>query len=358
MVVKQPIKPGRIEALDFLRGYFIIVIIIDHLYRWPSFLTVFTGEGMLWSNASDGFIIIAGLLVGYIRGFKAKNAPFRSIALKLGKRSLSLYVWSIVVSLVLVAIQWAPSFQVSMPHVEAARGDWLALLQQSFSLQYTHPWIYFLHLYAIFMAWAIAAVWLLRRNLWWVVVIVSLIGLAIGHGTYTEWLERQALFFIPAAVGYYLEPIRDWALRLSKTAQRGLSYGLIGTLILTVGLSVVWRFWPNAYEPSLHSSIGTVFSRAPMDFGTVFLAFLWFAGLFALFQRALPFLKKRLGWLILPFGSYSLSAYILHGIPILITSYFFVLSDNIWFNSLLGIFSVLMVWALIRLKIIQRIFPQ
>jgi len=80
--------------------------------------------------------------------------------------------------------------------------------------------------------------------------------------------------------------------------------------------------------------------------------------LFALFQRALPFLKKRLSWLILPFGSYSLSAYILHGVPILIVSYIFTLSDNIWFNTLLGILSVLMVWALIRTKFIQRMLPQ
>lgn len=356
--MKQPTKPGRIEALDFLRGYFIIVIIIDHLYRWPSFLTIFTGEGQLWANASDGFIIIAGLLVGYIRGFKAKDAPFRSVALKLGKRSLSLAIWSIVVSLVVVAMQWLLTYQVSMPHVEATRGDWWTLLQQSFSLQYAHPWIYFLHLYSIFMLWAVAAVWLLRRNLGWAVVIISLIGLAIGHGTYTEWLERQALFFIPAVVGYYLEPIRDWVLRLSKTAQSWLSYGLISTLIVTVGLSVIWHFWPSVYDPGVHNTLTTIFDRSPMNFAVTALAFLWFAGLFALFQRFLPFLKKRLGWLILPFGSYSLSAYILHGVPILITSYLFALSDNIWFNSLLGVFSVMMVWALIRTKFVQRMLPQ
>lgn len=356
--MKQPIKPGRIEALDFLRGYFIIVIIIDHLYRWPSFLTIFTGEGQLWANASDGFIIIAGLLVGYIRGFKSKNAPFKDIAFKLGKRSLSLYIWSVVASVVLVAIQWFVSFQAPMPHVEAPQGDWLALVQQSISLQYAHPWIYFLHLYTIFMALAIAAVWLLRRNLGWMLVIISCIGLAIGHATYTEWLERQALFFIPAVVGYYLEPIRDWVLRLSKTAQHGLSYGLIGTLVVTVGLSIVWYFWPSVYDPSVHSTLSSVFDRSPMNFAVTALAFVWFAGLFALFQRFLPFLKKRLGWLVLPFGSYSLSAYILHGVPILITSYLFVFSDNVWLNSLLGIFSVLMVWALIRTKFVQRLLPQ
>ncbi|MDB5177992.1 MAG: rane protein of unknown function [Candidatus Saccharibacteria bacterium] len=356
--MKQLVKPGRIEALDFLRGYFIIVIIIDHLYRWPSFLTLFTGQGLLWSNASDGFIIIAGLLVGYIRGFKAKDAPFRKVAVKLGKRSLSLYVWSVVISLVLVAIQWAFTFQVSMPNVFASHGDWGTLIHQAITLYYAHPWVYFLHLYAIFMLLAIATVWLLRRNLWWVVVILALIGLAIGHATATEWLERQALFFIPAVVGYYLDPIQRWVLALSKSVQNKLSLGVIGIFVVTVALSILWQFWPGFYSQGLHDFLSTFFGRSPMNFGAVGIAFVWFVGLFALFQRFLPFLKKRLGWLILPFGSYSLSAYILHGVPILIASYFFALSDNIWLNTLLGILSVLMVWVLIRMRFVQRLLPQ
>src|SRR5690606_31973806 len=140
-----------------------------------------TGEGQLWANASDGFIIIAGLLVGYIRGFKSRNAPFKQVATKLGKRSLSLYVWSVVLSLVLVAIQWLFTFKVSMPHVVAAPGDWWTLIHQSLTLTYAHPWIYFLHLYTIFMLLAIAAVWLLRRRLGWVVILLSVAGLVVGH---------------------------------------------------------------------------------------------------------------------------------------------------------------------------------
>jgi hypothetical protein len=296
--------------------------------------------------------------VGYIRGFKAKDAPFRKIALKLGKRSLSLYVWSVVISLILVAIQWAVTYQVSMPNVFAGHGDWGTLIHQSLTLYYAHPWIYFLHLYAIFMLLAVAAVWLLRHKLGWMVVILALIGLAIGHATATEWLERQALFFIPAVIGYYLDPIQRWVLKQTKSVQDRLSFTAIAIFIVTVTASVIWQFWPGVYSPDVHTALSSFFGRSPMNFGAVGIAFVWFIGLFALFQRALPFLKKWLGWLILPFGNYSLSAYILHGAPILITSYLFGLSDNIWFNTLLGILSVLMVWALIRTKLIQRMLPQ
>jgi hypothetical protein len=205
---------------------------------------------------------------------------------------------------------------------------------------------------------AIPAVWLIRHRLGWVVVIISLIGLAIGHATATEWLERQALFFIPAVVGFYLETIQGWVTKLSKPAQNQLSLGLITILIITVGLSALWAFSPSLYTASLHDGIGVFFGRSPMNFGATAIAFVWFIGLFALFQRLLPFLKKWLAWLILPFGSRSLAAYILHGVPILITSYLFTLNDNIWFNTLLGILSVLLTWSLIRLKFVQRVFPQ
>lgn len=63
-------------ALDYLRGYFIVVIIIDHLYRWPSALALLTGQGHLWFNAADGFVIVSGLMIGYVRGYKGLKLSY------------------------------------------------------------------------------------------------------------------------------------------------------------------------------------------------------------------------------------------------------------------------------------------
>ena len=62
-------KRRRIFELDLLRGFFVVIIIIDHLQLWPSPLRYLTGEGRLWVTAAEGFFLISGLLVGYIRGF-------------------------------------------------------------------------------------------------------------------------------------------------------------------------------------------------------------------------------------------------------------------------------------------------
>jgi len=74
---------GRIQELDLLRGYFIAVILIDHIQRWPSFYTYLTGQGRLWVSAAEGFFIISGLLIGYLRGYKARHHPLAVVTKKL-----------------------------------------------------------------------------------------------------------------------------------------------------------------------------------------------------------------------------------------------------------------------------------
>lgn len=46
---------SRLDVLDYLRGFFIVVIIIDHLSRWPSAFSLFTGQAWLWIDQSMGF---------------------------------------------------------------------------------------------------------------------------------------------------------------------------------------------------------------------------------------------------------------------------------------------------------------
>ena len=80
-------KRRRIFELDLLRGFFVVIIIIDHLQLWPSPLRYLTGEGRLWVTAAEGFFLISGLLVGYIRGFKNKDKSLKDISIKLIKRA-------------------------------------------------------------------------------------------------------------------------------------------------------------------------------------------------------------------------------------------------------------------------------
>lgn len=104
----------RMLVLDYLRGFFIMIIIADHLWRWPNLFEYVSGRGELWSSAAEGFVIISGLLVGYVRGYKNREKPMLEVAKKLVIRGIMLYIWMIIVSIALVWATWSLTFNGNM----------------------------------------------------------------------------------------------------------------------------------------------------------------------------------------------------------------------------------------------------
>ena len=82
----------RIRAFDLMRGFFLIVILLDHLAYYPSGLDIFTGRGLLYISTAEGFFAISGLVLGIVRGRKLLNKPLRTAAKLLLKRSVQLYI--------------------------------------------------------------------------------------------------------------------------------------------------------------------------------------------------------------------------------------------------------------------------
>lgn len=66
-------KTVRIEALDILRGLFLVVILINHIALFPNIFMLFTGKSELWFSAAEGFMTVSGVLVGYIYTNKMKK---------------------------------------------------------------------------------------------------------------------------------------------------------------------------------------------------------------------------------------------------------------------------------------------
>lgn len=345
--------PSRILALDYLRGFFIIVIVVDHLWRWPNLFQFVSGRGELWASAAEGFVIISGLLVGYIRGYKNRSKPLGEVSKKLMTRGVMLYIWMIITTLILVGASWLLDFKGSMAHVPIMEGNWNQLIVSVLRFDYVHTLTHFLYLYAIFLIIAPAAIWLMRRGKAWIAGVVSV--LAWGFGAYysIEWMQWQVLFFLPVIAGYYLESIQTYYQRLSIAARRMVRFGSIAVLVITVliAMTQVLSHAPGDYE-------NTLFSRDPITFGTIIIAFIWFIGLLNLFQLTLPWLRRYFGWLLLPFGERSLTAYILHTIPLVLCALAFTVSDNFIFNTFLALGCVLLTWALVKIPHINKVIPR
>lgn len=350
-------KTNRLEVLDYLRGFFIIVIIVDHLSRWPSLFGYISGQALLWVTAAEGFVIISGLLVGYIRGRKNASQSMQSVTAKLIKRALLLYVMSVIASIIYTSVIWYVHFQGGVPGMLVDTGDWNTLIYKTLTLQHTFVWVYFLTLYAVFLAISPIAIVLMRRGLSKLVIALSLIMLAVGWLTSNQLLQWQALFFIPSVAGYYLPVITAWWKKKTTKKKRVLLQGSIAITAGLVAMSAILALPSLANNTIIDWINNDLFDKEVISIWRLIVAFIWFVGFLSFFIKAEPFIKKYLSWLLLPLGTRSLSAYILHGLAICIISYYTLASDSLILNTLLGITCIIIVWTLVKVKIVQKIIP-
>jgi hypothetical protein len=344
---------SRLLALDYLRGFFIVVIIIDHLWRWPNLFEYVSGRGELWASAAEGFVIISGLLIGYIRGYKNRHQPFTEVSKKLIKRGVLLYIWMYITTAVLVALSWYLSYKGSLAYIPYNEYDWQSLLLGMLRLDYVHSLTHFLYLYAIFLVISPIVIILLRRSLAWIVAVLSLIVWFAGTQLSIEWMQWQILFFLPSIAGYYLEPLRHRYNSLPQYTRTLLAYGSICITAITIifAASIILPSAPGTYSE-------TLFTREPLSLARILIAFVWFIGLFSLFELSQRFIQRYFGWLLLPFGTKSLTAYILHTLPLMAFSFFFASFDTVWMNTLAAVACILATWALIKIPNINRVIPR
>lgn len=349
-------KQNRLETLDQLRGFFIIVIIIDHLSRWPSLFGLLTGKALLWVTAAEGFVAISGLLVGYVRGYKNLALPFKDVVVKLLRRAGLLYIWSIIASIAYIAIIWYVPVQGGAPSTPMAVGDWNTAVFQLMTLQYTFVWVHFLTLYALFLAASPIAVWLFRQGHAWAVAAISFAVLCLGWITHLEALQWQFLFFIPSIAGFYLHNIQNWWKSLTNTMRTRLRYSTVGLTIATIVFSTILTYYAAPFQ-EFADSINDLFAKDTISLLRAGVAFLWFLGYIFVFYKFRHFISKAFNWILIPIGTHSLTAYILHGLALCTISFFTLSSTDLATNTLLGMIAVMIVWVLLKIPLIRRVIP-
>lgn len=366
-------KARRIDELDLIRGFFVLTIVVDHLQRWPSPFLFITGEGRLWASAAEGFFIISGLLIGYIRGYKNRHQPFNSVAVKLFKRAAMLYVWSVLITIAVVALtEILPIKDASLipkyPDGTAATSFW-HFLGSVFTQDYVTDWIYFLRLYWMMMLAAIPVIWLLRRDKAWLVGLLSVGLYVLTELVFSEpeaALQWQVLFFLPAILGYYLEPLVAW-LRQRPAIWRTSVITLVGSTAATMLLSF---YWVHGWSLSLIVShidldwyervrewLDPWFASWPLAPGRVVLGLLWFMGGLAFFMWLRRPISKYFGWLLFTYGRASLSAYCIQAVLLCFVQAFVPLSTSPYYNFTLTVLILLAVWGLLKVEHVRKLLP-
>lgn len=360
----------RIAAIDLIRGYFLFVIIIDHLARFFGFYEIFTGSGLQWVSAAEGFFFISGIMIGLVRIRKHQDEPIGVTNRKVFKRALQLYLWSIGLTLFFTVLGW---LFVGWPGLK--EGLWLnqpiwLLLVKTLTLQYTYGWADFLAYYALFLLITPLAVWLLRQSKWWLLLGLSLVTWQLGWNIQTTW---HLLFFGGMIAGYYLEEIEGWFRALGRRTQLSLSTAIISLAAITLIIShffnswlfamLRWQFIPNFGLPLSDlvafntNTLAPFFDKYNLAPGRMILFLIWFSALYIIVRRYETLIEKAIGWFLITYGKNSLYVYIWHALIVFFVA-LFIPMHLIWpLNILINTVVLIIIWILTRYRHIFRFIP-
>ena len=350
-----PALPSRFVTLDLMRGYFIVMIIINHLWRWPNAFIAISGANLLWFSGAEGFVILSGFLIGYVRGYKGLKSKLKDVSKKLLHRSIMLYMWLIVTTILLTVIFWNTTFLASAPWIPIEPGDYKSLIINTLTLGFAHNWVYFLYLYAVLIFLSPILVLLLRKNLTWLAAMLTAGLYAMGNLYSVEWMQWSPVFYLPMLFGFHLPTIAAWWHNLSyRKALRNITITLT-LVLLTISVLFIFAF---SHIPEI-SHINQYMSKdGGISVGRLAMAAVCFMGLYFLFNLAHKWIDKYFGWLLRPFGNWSLAAYALHGFVISGLSIFISQRGNIIINTVVTAAAIIITWSIVALKPLQRVLPK
>lgn len=354
-------KPSsRILTLDLLRGYFLLVILIDHLAQFPGVFELITGKGWLWSSAAEGFFIISGIMVGLIRGKELQHQSFKLVRNKLWQRAGQLYLWAVGLTLAFTAIGLLFAGHADLKPGLLAGAPIPVIVGQAMTFQYVYGWADFLSHYAICMALAPIALYALHRG-WWRQLIVGSLLLWWLRGA--NFVMAWQLLFVGGMIGgYYLKSMESWVAGWSATTRRQLAGWWLTMTATTVALSVMvvhvrpWLIetgsagsqraelgWGLQYIDNL---TGEWFNKLALAPGRIVIAGLWFGALYILFRRYEAGINRAFGWLLVLMGRNSLFVYITQSVVVFLVPLFLPSTANIVVNVVLNSLVILLVWRI------------
>jgi hypothetical protein len=322
----------RIIALDIMRGFFLTIIIVDHLNYFPGLFELIGGRGELWVSAAEGFFLVSGLLVGYIYTPKM-IANAKAAALKIWRRAGLLYLWAMI--LTTIAVVWAHLAHTVGP---IKGGLWwtppiVEYIYKVMTLQYNYGWADFLQYYVLFMLFAPLAVWLCVKNKAWLVVLVSVVVYVFrGQNFNMAW---QIMFMGGIVLGHYLPTLEAKSKEIPKKIHRKMLRrslyvlavaSLLASVIITFGAAAMQTFMGSnipAWLAPLHDTLASWNANlAPnvekwtLEPLRVLFAALWFSALYIVVRRREEWIDKKTYGFFRTLGEVSLLVYGVHALVV------------------------------------------
>jgi len=332
-------KTKRILSLDLLRGFFLMVIMIDHVELYPNGWDFFTGKGRLWVSAAEGFFFMSGLLIGMI--YKRRlHLGMKFIFKKMWTRAAELYIAGL--ALTLIFLSWV-EFTHHAPIKDSLPSPlpWRHILEQTFLMRFTYGWGDFLVRFALLMLMAPLAFYLIAKRKWWLMLAASVtMWLFRGQGFTLSW---QIIFNIGMLIGFYWNSIQVKWHELSGSRQSAVKKLFFSAAVLSFAasyasvyvLSLLFHIWGHNLLPhwlqhvaydwgNWNHDVWLYADKWTMGPLRILLFFIWFPVLYGLFRHYENRIQKYTRGILEMLGRNSLFVYSTHAFIVFTLKMYFI----------------------------------
>ncbi len=372
----------RDVRVDFLRGFCIFAMVVDHL-GGDSWLYAITGGNRFYVSAAEGFIFISGFIMGQAYRAKTRRSGLVAAQTEALRRARTLYVTTALLTIVFsilylytdIALWTGRDFGLGMDTLDE-------IVVGALTLHYTYHGTDILAMYTLLILVSPVVLLLLSIGQWrW--ILVTSWAWWLGYQVYPEqttvpWYIRngenfplaawQVLFITGQVLGFHRGELGD---RLRPYRRLRVAVTAVCVALVLGLIALFWGVGTGSPVPAQLSffdvgpdALSESFFKIPLRpwrivaFASVaimaytLVTYLW-----------LP-LRRVLGWLMVPLGQRALYCYIVHFalilalfniVPLVAGLPWDVATETLEPLFQLGL--VLVLWALVRYRVLFGIIP-
>lgn len=321
-------EDGRRDLrLDFLRGYAVFAMIADHVAE-ISWFSPFTGANRFVTSAAEGFVLLAGLVLGMVYGPRIARSGWLAAADPILRRAAVLYGVTVGLTLVFVALFQFTDLRLWLDRTYGlGLADPVELVVGTLTLHFVYHGTDILLLYCVLIAVSPLLLLFLSRGHWLPILAGSwLVWLAhqyypaqvaipwtVTNSYYFPVAGWQVIFVSAMIVGFYREQAARFLGRVPMVAwlaifSAGLAFLIAFQRAYDTGRLASWPFL-GVLAGDLYYQI---FDKPSVAIGRLAASAVVAGFAYSLVTLFWVPLRKALGWLLLPLGFNSLRAYGTH----------------------------------------------
>ena len=392
---RYPEGAVRDLRIDFIRGVVMFVLVAVHMEIFSVYnFLVWERIGVV--SGGEGFVILSGVVLGMVHRRKIEKNGWRSSAASMVDRAAQLYRVNVAMVLGVGAFLVLPLFfDPSYVSTFTDRGsgtvynlfpvaaDPIQVIAAKVLLLKVGPHQFqIMGLYVVLIALAPLAMWgftknraLLVLSVCWVLYFKNWAFPSRPTSAQFEYafplLTWQLTFFHGLAFGYYKEEIARW---FAGTPRR--VFYAVGVPLFLGFMFFAWNN-PNPGLPDFarlsfidpdvfRSFYGRYFTKNQLGILRLVNYLLLLVFSYGLLTRFWKPINKALGWYLVPIGQASLYVFICHvfvlmaafNIPYLSELHPSWGSGNLWLNTLAHTAVLMLLWVMVKTKLLFRWIPR